>query len=289
MDNTKNVSWTDIARMIPKRPADGHKGTFGKLLVIGGSHGMAGAAYFAAEAAYRMGCGMVRIATPEENRIIYQIKLPEALLSTYDSHYEEVVFDAIRWADAIVLGPGMSMEKTQKDVFWYAYEKAVEAGLPMLIDADGLNILSKETGRLKEDHPPIILTPHLMEMSRLTGLSVDEIAGNMANIAKEYADKWKVVIHLKSAKSFTACFNSDDVFSTTAGNDGMATAGSGDVLSGIMGGLLVQGVDVFVSAIFGAYIHGLCGDAAAEQLGHESMLASDMITAIQRVLRGMHL
>ncbi|MCR5099080.1 MAG: NAD(P)H-hydrate dehydratase [Lachnospiraceae bacterium] len=284
----KSITWMDAVQVIPKRDPRGHKGTFGKVLVVGGSHGMAGAAYFSARAALLMGCGMVRIATHECNRIIMQIKLPEALLSTYeDRHFEDVIFDAIRWADAVVIGPGLSTESPEKEVFKYAFEKSCEAGLPMIIDADGINILAGKMSLLEGEHPPIILTPHLGEMARLTGASVEVIADNMPEAARDLAQKYNVTVHLKSHRSVTATYDSDEVMENTTGNDAMATAGSGDVLSGIMAGLLVQQADPFWAASVGAYIHGLCGDTAAEQLGHASVIASDLLDAIQRVLRGL--
>ncbi len=284
----KNIAWTDAAAALPKRDPAGHKGTFGKVLVIGGSHNMAGAAYFSAKAALLMGCGMVRIATHECNRVILQIKLPEALLSTYeDYHFEDTVFDGIRWADTVVIGPGLSTESLERDIFKYAFEKTCESGLPMIIDADGLNLLSRDMSLLQGDHPDIILTPHLGEMARLTGLSVETIASDMPKAAMELACKYNVVVHLKSHRSVTADPVRNTITVNTTGNDAMATAGSGDVLSGIMAGLLVQQTDPAAAAAVGAYIHGLCGDTAAEQLGHASVIASDLLDAIQRVLRGI--
>ncbi len=284
----KAITWAEAVKALPKRDPRGHKGTFGKVLVIGGSHGMAGAAYLCAKAALLMGCGMVRIATHECNRVILQVKLPEALLSTYeDRHFEETIFDAIRWADAVVIGPGLSQESLEKDVFKYAFEKSCEAGLPMIIDADGLNILARDMTLLEGEHPDIILTPHVGEMSRLTGATVEDIAGNMETAAYELASKYKVTVHLKSHCSVTATYDSNEVMSNSTGNDAMATAGSGDVLSGIMAGLLVQKTGAYDAAAVGAYIHGLCGDTAAEQLGHASVIASDLLDAIQRVLRGL--
>ena len=310
---TRSINWMEAAELLPKRDPNGHKGTFGKVLVIGGSHGMAGAAYFSAYAALLMGAGMVRIATHEDNRIIYQIKLPEAMLSTYDEHhFEDVVFDALRWADTVLIGPGLSQQSLEREVFNYAFEKAIELSLPMVIDADGLNFLAKNinkepkdgqqdyfyhaprstilsAGVHDENNPSIILTPHLGEMSRLTGKPISEIASDMPRAASDFADRYNVIVHLKSAQSVTAAPNDPDIILNTGGNDGMATAGSGDVLAGMIAGLLVQGVKPKVAAALGAYLHGLCGDTAAEQVGHASLTASDLLTAIQRVLRGLGL
>ena len=210
--NKKDITWADAIKSLPKRDPAGHKGTFGKVLVVGGSHGVAGAAYFCAKAALLMGCGMVRIATHECNRVILQVKLPEALISTYeDRHFEETIFDAIRWADTVVIGPGLSQDSLQKDVFKYAFEKTCEMGLPMVIDADGLNILSRDMSLLEGEHPDIILTPHLGEMSGLTGKTVDEIAADMASAAKSLADSYRVFVHLKSAASVTAKYGDDEI------------------------------------------------------------------------------
>ena len=316
----------EAAQLIPRRDPKGHKGTFGRLLVIGGSHGMAGAAYFTALAALRMGVGMVRIATHECNRIIYQTRLPEALLSTYeDYHFEEVIFDALRWADAVVIGPGLSQQSLEREVFTYAYEKALDLGLPMLIDADGLNLLAKKINAGSQDfadhsqnfedrsqdfvdrgsrstifsaatpdlqnpsishQPSIILTPHLCEMSRLTGIPIDAIASDLSQTASDFADKYGVIVHLKSDRSVTAA-PGGTLLQNVTGSDALATAGSGDILSGMIAALLIQGVEPVMAAALGAYLHGLCGETAGQQLGNASVIASDIIDAIQRVLRGL--
>ena len=284
----KKITWVEAKQYLPVRDPRGHKGTFGKVLAVAGSHNMAGAAYFAGKAAFLMGCGMVRIATPECNRTIMQIKLPEAVLTTYeDRHFEDAVFDAIRWADVMLIGPGLSRERIAGEVFDFAFEKACDAGMPMVIDADGLAILSERLELLEGDHPPIIITPHIGEMSLLTGLDRAAISDDMPGAAHAFAQKFQVTVHLKSHESVTAYPGSDEVFINTTGNDGMATAGSGDVLAGIMAGLLAQQVDPVMTAAVGAYIHGLCGDTASEQLGHASVMASDLLDAIQRVLRGL--
>ena len=285
--NVRAFNWMDATALIPKRDPKGHKGTFGKVLVVGGSHGMAGAAYLSAHAAYLMGCGMVRIATHECNRIILQTRLPEALVSSYEEHgFKEVMDAALDWADTLLIGPGLSQQSLEKEIFYHAYKRGVELGIPMVIDADGLNILSADMGLLEGEKPPVILTPHLGEMSRLTKKSMEDIASDMPCAAAELADKYGVVVHLKSSQSVTAAPGEEAILNPT-GNDGMATAGSGDVLAGIIASLLVQHLAPCDAAALGAYIHGLCGDTASEQLGHASVMASDLLSAIQRVLRGL--
>ena len=269
--------------MLPKRTAHSNKGRYGKLLLIAGSEGMAGAAVFAAKAAYRLGCGLVRVATVESNRAILQQLVPEAVLAVYNDTTDVVKFveTQLAWADAVAIGSGIGQSALAEKMTKTVIEQNTK---PCLFDADALNLISRnqEWLQLLETEP--VFTPHLGEMSRLTGTSIAEISKDLVGVASQYAQKNHVVMVLKDARTVTAT-EKRGCFLNLSGNDGMATAGSGDVLSGVIGALLAQGMRPEEAAPMGVYLHGLAGDAAAKKLGRHSMMASDIIDGITDVLK----
>lgn len=228
----------DLA-LLPKRRAHSNKGTYGKLLVVAGSVNMAGAAVLCARAAYRIGTGLVRVLTPEENRLIVQTSVPEAILTTYDSAApeESVIAEAVSWADAVVAGPGIGTGAGAGRVLEAVMARA---DVPSVLDADALNILAKDCSRLLLPHAQRIVTPHLGEMARLTGNTVERIQGSLLESAAEFARTYDVVCVLKDFRTVTAVPDRLE-YLNLSGNSGMATAGSGDVLSGVIAGLLAQG------------------------------------------------
>lgn len=273
----------DIPSYIPKRIAAGNKGTFGKVLVIAGSKNMSGAAYFAALSSMRMGAGMVRVLTVESNREIIQRELPEALLSTYMNavEAEDAVDKCLEWADVILMGPGIGTDSVAESIVKHVLEKSV---LPLVLDADGLNCLYGNTLLLRNYRGMAFLTPHMGEMGRLVGSTISELKSDPVREAAHLATSCDVVCVLKDARTCTALPNGK-VFINTSGNDGMATAGSGDVLAGILAGLLAQNCDVLAAAPLAVYIHGRAGDAAAEEGGRRNVIASDIIAHIKDVVR----
>lgn len=276
----------DVDRLLPYRKLDSHKGSYGKIGVIGGSKNMAGAAMFSAEAAYRMGCGLVRICTVEENREIMQSKLPEAMLTTYDSGDKNSVREAVKsmigWSDVIILGPGLST----KEYAGYIVEKVLkDYKETIVLDADGLNIVAQNKELLKETEARIIITPHLAEMSRLTDVKTGEIKSNKYHVAKEFAKDNNLVVVLKDSRTVVSDGGVQAYINTT-GNNGMATGGSGDVLAGIIGGLCGQNMNEFEAAKLGVCLHGLAGQEAAISRGRYSMIASDIVRGITAVLKG---
>ena len=269
---------------LPKRPAHSNKGTFGKLLIIGGSVNMAGAAIFSAKAAYRCGVGLVKVYTHEANRTIIQGTIPEALVSTYkdDIKKEELISD-IKWADAIVIGPGLGQSDLAKKLVEVVKEAA---SVPVIWDADALNILSENTESLLLPHTEYILTPHLGEFSRLVDKSVFWIQNHFIESAIDFARTYDVVCVLKDFRTISA--NSYGLsYLNLSGNNGMATGGSGDILTGIIGALLVQGVNGIEASAFATYIHGLAGDKAREKMGTHSIMASDIIESLKDVWKGI--
>lgn len=274
----------DISALIPSRRMDTHKGSYGKVAVIGGSRNMAGAVLFAAEAAYRMGCGLVRVCTVDENREIIQSRLPEALLTTYDdkdmNSLREAMKTVLEWSDVIVVGPGLGMGEHSEyilDKILKNYQKK------LIIDADGLNTLAKDTSVLASAKAQVILTPHLMEMSRLIKMKTADIKENKQDIARDFASKHNVVVVLKDSRTIVSDGGKQG-FININGNNGMATGGSGDVLSGIIASLCGQGMSAFEAAKLGVCMHGLAGQEAAIRMGRYSMIAGDIVKSITKVL-----
>lgn len=270
---------TDLVQL-PKRRGHSNKGDYGKVLVVAGSSGMSGAAFFCAKAAYATGAGLVRIYTAEENRTILQSQLPEAILTTYAAKKPDIagLTEAMQWADIIVAGPGLTTSDAAKTMV-HAILK--NASVPVVLDADALNIIAGDTSLLLRPHTELILTPHLGEMARLTGDSVSYIQNRLKEVAEEFARQYNVICVLKDEHTVIS-LPYGMTYLNLSGNAGMATAGSGDVLSGVIAALAAQGMSVELSAAFGAYIHGLAGDAAAKEKGMRGLMASDIIKGLRK-------
>ena len=270
--------------LLPQRPEHSNKGTFGKLLVIAGSLNMAGAAIFSANAAYRCGVGLVKVFTHEKNRNVIQKSVPEALISTYeDCINKEQLIQDMNWADAIVIGPGLGQSEIAKEIVELV---RTSASVPVVWDADGLNIIANQTENLILPHTEYIMTPHLGEFSRLTKTSVEWIQNHLVESAIDFARTYDVICVLKDFRTITA--NPYGLsFLNLSGNNGMATGGSGDVLTGIIGAFLAQGQKGMDASAYGVFIHGLAGDLAREKMGTHSIMASDIIDALKDVWKGI--
>lgn len=249
---------------------------------------MAGAAFLGAKAAYCTGCGLVRIVTPEENRVILQTGLPEAVLTTYPANHPmtEDVTAAMKWADVIVCGPGLGTSPAASQLLGAVLESACARDVPLLLDADALNLIAKDISLLRAPHGPVIVTPHLGEMSRLTGQSVALIQSRLIAAAADFAREYGVVCVLKDEHTVTAVPDGR-IWLNCSGNAGLATAGSGDVLSGVTGALMAQGMPAEDAAPFGVYLHGLAGEAAAKEIGINGLMAGDLPEGVRRVLAGV--
>ncbi len=281
--NTFAYEKSDIYGYLPPRCAYSNKGSYGKVLVIAGSKNMGGAGYFCARAAYMTGCGLVRVLTVEENREMMLSKLPEAVLTTYDSEAPDWngFAGALEWADSVVLGPGLTTQDYALRIVRYVWENCA---VPLVMDADGLNLLAAHSylWELRTKVPALVLTPHLGEMSRLTGLDIGAIAGQLRQVCRDFASSHGVVCALKDAR--TVISDGERTFINLSGNDGMATGGSGDVLSGIIGGFLASGMEPLKAASFGCFVHGCAGDAARNEKGAYGLLASDIIQYMSKVI-----
>lgn len=268
---------------LPKRVDNSNKGTYGKVAVIAGSKNMSGAAFLCGKAAYKTGAGLVKIYTHESNRMILQSQLPEAIMMTYNDYEGALscIEDAMKWATVIVVGPGLGVDITSERML---YELLMNAEVPLVADADALNILSNNIELLNTASVSIIMTPHMKEMSRLIGKTVPEIKENRFEIAKQFAKKMGVTMVLKDAKSIVTN-GGDQTYINLAGNNGMSTGGSGDVLSGIIAGMIAGGLSLAEAAKMGTFVHCQAGDRAAEIKGKYAMLASDIIECLGDVMK----
>ena len=273
---------TDLEKL-PKRRNNSHKGSYGKVLVIAGSPTISGAAYLSACAAYRMGSGLVKIFTSQENKQSMQVLLPEALLETYDRGRlsTKQINQCLEWADVVVLGPGLGTDKTAEKLVKYVLGKSK---VPVVVDADGINIIAKTKTCLLDEHAPLVLTPHIQEMARLLGCDREKILNDPMLVAKDFVKEYNVVLVLKDARTIVI-EKEQTLYINVSGNNGMATGGSGDVLSGMIGSLIGQGMVPFEAAKLGVYLHGRAGDAASEVKGMYSMTATDLLNGIFEVTK----
>lgn len=273
----------DLFLGFPKRKKNSHKGSYGKVLMIAGSKGMSGAAYLSAKATYAVGAGLVQIYTHEENRVILQQLLPEAIITTYDTFDSEQLEKLIQWADLIGIGCGLGKSDTAERVMQYTLKRAL---VPCVVDADGINILSKHMEWIEVTNALIVLTPHMKEMSRMLQCSVKELVGQRMERLHTFVERYKVVCVLKDARTLVAKEHRN-TYLNLSGNAAMAKAGSGDVLAGVIVGILAQQCEPYTSACLGVFLHGLAGDVARDKKGAYSVLASDLVAEISSVLKNI--
>lgn len=266
------------------RPDDSNKGTLGSLLCICGSYGMAGAAIMAGKAALRCGIGLLKIAIPKS---IYPVCATNILESVYypleetsngviSSKNTDFLLEMCEKSSAVVIGCGLSVCDDTKNLVQSVITNCEK---PLVIDADALNCICNKPEILKNLKAPAIITPHPGEMARLLHSTPKTVNSNRENTAINFAKKFGVVTVLKGAGTIIASPDGE-VYINHTGNSGMATGGSGDILSGIIGSLLAQGASPINAAAAGVFLHGTIGDLAAEKLGKISMLPTDMIDMI---------
>lgn len=267
----------EIKSLWKDRDDFGHKGDFGKIAIIGGSMGMTGSSYLASNAALKAGAGLVYNIVPREIFDIMSIKFIEPIAKTFDDLEEMEKF--LEGIDAVAMGPGMGLGAYGKKVF----EKIIKIEKNLLIDADGLNILSKNLNLLEERKGfTTILTPHEGEFARLTGRSLEEIKNNRKTVAEEFAKKYKVILVLKGHETIVT--DGERTYTNRTGNSGMATGGSGDVLTGIISALM-KNYNLFDAARLGVYIHGLSGDIYARKNSKTSLRARDLMENLSAVFK----
>ncbi len=272
MVNITSVSFADLKSPLPVRPADSHKHMFGHVVVIGGDFGMPGAVRIAAEGALRVGAGVVTVITRPEHVAPVVSGRPELLCYGVD---EKFSLDSIlKRATVVLLGPGLGTSQWSENLF----AQIIDLSIPKIIDADGLNLLAKISKLYKNNW---ILTPHPGEAGRLLGVSAQEVQNSRIDVLQKLYKKFGGTIVLKGHETLISS-DGENIIKSTAGNPGMATAGQGDLLSGIISGLVAQGVDLFRAAKYGVLLHANAGDKALARLRAVSVLASDLLVEIMQ-------
>lgn len=262
----------DLLNNLPERPADANKGLFGRILVIGGEIGMSGAVHMAGEAALRAGAGLVKIATHPQHAACLNVTRPELMVKP--------VFNAadltplLEEATHIVLGPGLGQTAWASEL----WQRVLNDDKPMLLDADALNLLADSF----HQNPHWVLTPHPGEAARLLGCSVEEIQADRPGAVRDLQEKYQGIIVLKGHHTLV-CHGGEIIYQCHQGNPGMATAGMGDVLSGVIAGLMPQCHTLLDAVCLGVCIHGKAGDLAAES-GERGLIATDLFPYIKEVL-----
>lgn len=271
-----------VVNCLPDRQADGHKGTFGKLFILGGSYGLSGAAALTATSALRAGCGLAKVGCPSSVLPIIASSVIEATTHPLPEVNKRgklalrglgEVRKLIEEHDAVAIGPGIGQHHETKELICrllLGLEK------PAVVDADGINALAGDLQILQDTPAELILTPHPGEFKRMTGITPEEDIHARMETARKFAVEYQTILVLKGSPALVAHYDGT-VWLNPTGNNGMATGGSGDVLTGIIGSFLAQGMEPIEAALCGVYIHGQAGDFAADELGVRSMIASDII------------
>ncbi len=280
-----------VRSWLPARPVSSHKGDYGRVLVVAGSRGMAGAACLTAEAAARAGAGLVTLAVPEGIYAPVASKLTEVMVvpvpqtgeGTLSGEAVPKIREMMEKADVLALGPGLSTNPETVE----AVRKIISIShLPAVLDADGLNAFADQTDLLKNARSSLVLTPHPGEMARLSGISTKAVQDDRLQVARLWSSDLGAVLVLKGARTIVASPDGTAYINTT-GNPGMATGGSGDVLTGIIAGLMAQGIEAAGAAAAGVYLHGMAGDAAAREKGMMGIVAGDILQALPTVTKSM--
>ena len=273
----------DIFKILPDRKPDTHKGDYGKILLLCGSRGYTGAAALAAMGALRCGAGLVYLAVPECIYAIEAVKLTEAIVlpmsddnGMFSVDIRKELAKLLPKMDAVLVGPGIGCSEGTFETVKYVLEKFTG---PVVLDADGINVLQGHIDILRGRTNPTILTPHMGEFLRIGGQqSADRISGAM-----QFAMDTNTIVLLKGNK--TVITDGSEVYINKTGNPGMAVGGSGDVLSGIITALLGQGIPPLLAAACGAWLHGAAGDICASEIGQYGMLPTDMLQVLPRLLK----
>ena len=279
----RRLNHESVLSLLPDRNPWGHKGDFGKLLLLCGSRGYTGAAFFAAMGALRAGAGLVFLGVPESIYAIEAVKLNEPVIFPLPDEDGRLSADAVPeilarlpQMDAVLVGPGLGQSEGTLAVVRTVLENAQ---CPVVVDADGINVLSAHRDLLRGRKSPTILTPHDGEFARLGGVIGEDRMAAAADLAEELG----CIVLLKGHE--TCVTDGTDGYINTTGNPGMAVGGSGDVLAGVITALLGAGLPPLEAAACGAWLHGAAGDRCAAELGQYGMLPTDMLSALPRLMK----
>lgn len=276
---------------MPALQWEGHKNSYGHVLVIAGSQGMTGAAALASKAALRVGAGLVTTCLPESLADLFDAAYPEILTKGIaETRDRTLSFSAwqeiqgyLKDKKTVVFGPGLTAQPEIRDILLKLMENT---NIPLVIDADGLNVLAQDTSILSHVKSSVVLTPHPGEMGRLVGLSTEDVQANRVEVAQLAAKELNAIIVLKGAATLVAAPD-EKLFINSTGCPALATAGTGDVLAGTIGGFIAQGVEPVNAAVLGVYIHGLAGDYAAQERGMRGVIASDVLDKLPFAIKSL--
>ncbi len=279
----------EMIKGFPKRTAESNKSDYGHVLVIAGSAGYTGAAYLTSQAAVRSGSGLVTLAIGRSLYEIMAAKLTEVMVrpffETKDFSLsllaEKELLAFSEKCDCLAIGPGISQNKETQSL---VRSLVAKINKPVVLDADGLNAFAGHVNDLKTVKTPLVLTPHPGEMARLTGKSAEEIQKDRKNIALDFAREYNIVLVLKGHNTIVAGPDGK-IYENQTGNPGMATGGTGDVLTGVIASFIGQGLAPFAAASLGVYFHGVAGDIAAKEKGMLSLTAGDLLEKLPDALR----
>ncbi len=281
----------DAVKSFPKRSPDAHKGDLGHVLVIAGSFGYTGAAYLTAQAVALSGSGLVTLAVGRGILPILAVKLTEVMVcpffETRDSSLsllaEKDLIAFSQKCDVLAIGPGISQNKETQGL---VRDLVSKVELPIVLDADGINACVGHTGIFKDAKSKLVLTPHEGEMARIIGLDVKDISQNRKDVALKFANEYNTVLVLKGHNTVVAS-PTGDLYENQTGNSGMATGGTGDILTGMIASFIGQGAEPFTAAVLGVYFHGLAGDMALRSKGTLGLIATDVLNKLPEVLKAL--
>lgn len=282
------MSHEEIVPLIPKHPVTAHKGSCGKVFVLAGSVGMTGAAALCSEAALRVGAGLVTLGIPESLNHIMEVKLTEVMTiplpQTPDAGFSQQGYERIinfcESMNAVAIGPGIGRNTDTEELI---KKLILELKIPMVIDADAIFALALQLDILRHKNAPAVITPHPGEMAHLLGITINEVQNNRIAIAQKFAEEYDTTVVLKGAGTIIADPDGN-IWINPTGNQGMATAGCGDVLTGMISGLIAQGLSAPDAARLGVFLHGLAGDIKAKEKGYLPLIASDVSSGIPEAI-----
>lgn len=287
-----NLITEDLVReLLPQRKPNSHKGTYGRVLILGGSPGLTGAPAMAGQTALRSGSGLITVGIPAGLNSILEAKLtevmtyplPETLDQGLSSNALAPVLNFLKNCDAAGIGPGIHPDQEALSLLKGVIRRTP---VPLVLDAGALTLLSRELSLLKEAAQPLVLTPHPGEMALLLDSTVEEVERERLKVAQKFSVTFRITLVLKGARTIVA-LPSGEVFVNITGNPGMASGGTGDVLTGLLTSLIGQGLSVGDASLLGVYLHGLAGDRAAKNVGEAALTATDLIKELPGTLKAL--
>ncbi|MFH1406723.1 MAG: NAD(P)H-hydrate dehydratase [Candidatus Omnitrophota bacterium] len=282
----------EFKKLIPKRKPATHKGDYGHVFIIAGSLGLTGAAALCSEAALRCGSGLVTLGIPESLNDIMEVKLTEVMTKplpqtnarTLSTMALKEIVEFSKECDVLAIGPGLSRNP---QIHHLVQEVIAAVHKPVVIDADGINALAGKLDTLLKTNAPLVLTPHPGELARLLAVNTQDIQEQRAKIAVDFAKKYQVVLVLKGYRSVVVSREGEKTYINKTGNPGMASAGVGDVLTGMIASFIGQKIAPFEAAKLAVYLHGLAGDLAAKKKGEASLIAGDIISNLSDAIKSL--